>query len=169
MRILVLAIAIAFGVWLWKRNQTPGAAPVASPEPAPRSGGGIRSWINQYADYYGVPRSIAQSTAYVESRYNPAAKSSVGALGIFQLMPGTADDLGVDASDPEQNIAGGMSYLRSMYDRFGSWDLALAGYNAGPGAVRKYGGIPPYAETQNYVNQVLARADAGYDDYEEGV
>ena len=74
-----------------------------------------------------------------------------GARGLAQLMPGTAARLGVDASDPVQNLEGGARYLRMMYNTFGSWRLALAAYNAGPGAVAKYGGVPPYRETRNYV------------------
>ena len=73
----------------------------------------------------------------------------------MQLMPATAASLGVsNAYDPEQNIKGGVKYLKQMYDQFGSYDLALAAYNAGPGAVQKYGGIPPYSETQNYVKKI---------------
>ena len=75
-------------------------------------------------------------------------------MGLAQLMPDTARALGVDPTDPGQNLDGGARYLRRQYDTFGTWDLALAAYNAGPGAVEQYGGIPPYAETQNYVRVI---------------
>ena len=90
-----------------------------------------------------------------ESGWNPSAVSTKGATGLAQLMPATARRLGVDATDPRQNLDGGARYLRMMYDRFGSWRLALAAYNAGPLAVEKHDGIPPYAETTNYVRSIL--------------
>ena len=90
-----------------------------------------------------------------ESSFNPDAVSSKGASGLAQLMPGTAAELGVDPSDPIQNLRGGARYLRQQLDAFGDPVLALAAYNAGPGAVRKYGGVPPFAETQNYISRIL--------------
>jgi soluble lytic murein transglycosylase-like protein len=107
---------------------------------------------------YGVPSSIALAVARAESGYNQAAVSSAGAIGVMQLMPATAAGLGVNPWDEDQNIAGGTQLLAQLYSRYGSWDLALAAYNAGPGAVDRYGGIPPFAETQAFVPRVLAYA-----------
>ena len=82
------------------------------------------------------------------------ARSHKGAIGLAQLMPGTAAKLGVDPHNPRQNLEGGARYLRMMYDRYGNWRLALAAYNAGPAAVDKYDGVPPYRETRNYVRKI---------------
>ena len=92
----------------------------------------------------------------VESGYNPSAVSSAGAKGLAQLMPGTAQYLGVDINDPLQNLDGGARYLLAQMAEFGSLKLALAAYNAGPEAVRTYGGVPPYSETQNHILRVMA-------------
>lgn len=100
---------------------------------------------------YGIPEALFLRLVNQESRWNPSARSHKGAMGLAQLMPGTAKRLGVNPRDPVQNLEGGARYLRLMYDKFGDWRLALAAYNAGPGAVQKYGGIPPYRETRNYV------------------
>ena len=100
---------------------------------------------------HGVPEDLFLRLVQQESGWNHSARSHKGARGLAQLMPGTAAKLGVDASDPIQNLEGGARYLRMMYNTFGSWRLALAAYNAGPGAVAKYGGVPPYRETKNYV------------------
>lgn len=107
----------------------------------------------------GVPVSLFDSLVFQESRYNPRARSHAGAMGLAQLMPGTARYLRVDDPwDARQNLFGGARYLREQLDEFGSWHLALAAYNAGPGAVRKYGGIPPYHETISHVRAVLSKA-----------
>ncbi|WP_415184024.1 lytic transglycosylase domain-containing protein [Phaeovulum sp.] len=104
---------------------------------------------------HGVPEDLFLRLVQQESGWNANATSHKGAHGLAQLMPGTAARLGVDPRDPRQNLDGGARYLRQMYDRFGSWRLALAAYNAGPEAVAKHGGIPPYRETTNYVRVIL--------------
>ena len=104
---------------------------------------------------HGVPEDLFLRLVQQESGWNPGAVSHKGATGLAQLMPGTAQKLGVDIDDPSQNLEGGARYLRMMYDKFGSWRLALAAYNAGPGAVEQHDGIPPYAETENYVKAIL--------------
>ena len=114
--------------------------------------------ISQMANEEGVPASLLGALVWSESGFNPDAVSSAGARGLAQLMPATATALGVDIDDPTDNLRGGARYLRQMLDRFASTDLALAAYNAGPGAVTRAGGIPAYQETQNYVTRVMARA-----------
>lgn len=113
--------------------------------------------INSAAARTGVPGELLAAVAKQESGFNPHAVSPAGAQGLMQLMPGTARGLGVANSfDPAQAIDGGARLLRSLLDKFGSTELALAAYNAGPGAVSRYGGIPPYRETQNYVRNIMA-------------
>lgn len=104
---------------------------------------------------HGVPEDVFLRLVQQESGWNSGAVSIKGATGLAQLMPGTADRLGVDINDPGENLEGGARYLRMMYDRFGTWKLALAAYNAGPLAVEKHGGVPPYDETKNYVLAIL--------------
>jgi hypothetical protein len=112
------------------------------------------------SDTYGVPVQLLKAVAKAESNFNPASESSAGAQGIMQLMPATARSLGVtDAFDPEQNIMGGAKYLSQQLARYdGNTVLALAAYNAGPGNVAKYDGVPPFKETQNYITKVMAYA-----------
>ncbi len=113
--------------------------------------------IKQAADEAGVPPALVKAVAKAESGFDPRSTSPVGAQGLMQLMPGTASGLGVtDPYDPLQSLRGGAKYLRQQLDRFGGdYSKAIAAYNAGPGAVQKYGGIPPYAETQAYVPRVM--------------
>ncbi|MGD9580024.1 MAG: lytic transglycosylase domain-containing protein [Vampirovibrionia bacterium] len=118
--------------------------------------GDIENLITKHSQMNNLDPSLVKAVVQAESNFNPNAVSSVGAQGLMQLMPSTAKNLGVNNTfDPEQNIAGGTTYLKNMIDRFGSVPLALAAYNAGPGAVEKYGGVPPYKETQNYVNKIM--------------
>lgn len=114
--------------------------------------------INRYASEYGVDRALVKAVIHAESGYNPNAVSSKGATGLMQLMPGTAQGLKVaDSFNPSDNIRGGVRYLRFLLDTFkGDVSLALAAYNAGMTKVAKYGGIPPYEETRNYVSKVLS-------------
>jgi len=109
---------------------------------------------------YGVDASLLAAVAAQESGFNSRAVSPSGAQGLMQFMPATAKGLGVNAFDPSSAIDGAARYLSSLTQQFGSTPLALAAYNAGPGAVRQYGGIPPYSETQNYVQSVLSKAEA---------
>lgn len=110
------------------------------------------------AQKHNVPENLFLRLVQQESGWNPSAKSHKGALGLAQLMPETARLLRVDPMNPRQNLEGGARYLRKQYDEFRSWTLALAAYNAGPKAVKKYGGIPPYKETQNYVRRITGVA-----------
>jgi soluble lytic murein transglycosylase-like protein len=119
---------------------------------------GIQKAIDEAARKHQLPAKLISAVIKVESNFNPRAVSSEGASGLMQLMPATARQLGVKNSfDIKQNIDGGSRYLKQMMERFdGKLDLALAAYNAGPNAVTKHGGIPPYRETQNYVKKVMA-------------
>lgn len=142
-------------------------ASLSEARPLPRTATAVRTFLSNMADdirelikkvarALGMDPRILEAVARAESGGNQAAISPAGAVGIMQLMPGTARGLGVNPYDTEQNILGGGMYLKRQVDRFGSLPLALAAYNAGPGAVEKYGGIPPYKETINYVSNVMS-------------
>jgi soluble lytic murein transglycosylase-like protein len=130
------------------------------------SGGGSLAGV-PYADLFtraanrhGVDASLLAAVAKQESGFDSQAVSSAGAQGLMQFMPATAKGLGVNALDPASAIDGAARYLSSLTKQFGSTELALAAYNAGPGTVSRYGGIPPYSETQNYVRAVMTKAVA---------
>jgi soluble lytic murein transglycosylase-like protein len=106
---------------------------------------------------HGVPEDLFLRLVRTESNFRPTAKSTKGAIGLAQLMPQTARLLGVNPHDPKQNLEGGARYLSQQYRKFGDWRLALAAYNAGPGAVEQYKGVPPSRETQHYVKAILGR------------
>jgi soluble lytic murein transglycosylase-like protein len=137
----------------------PDAANPDAPAPVPPEQ--IDALVQQNADIWQVDPALIKSVIANESSFNANAQSPVGAQGLMQLMPETAASLGVkNPFDPAQNVAGGTRYLRSLLDRFkGDTRLAVAAYNAGPGAVEKYGDVPPYAETQSYVKNVLGSLD----------
>lgn len=137
------------GVSVAGSGRPAGSPPNLSPQ--------LRQAFEETADRYGLDVNLLLAVSWQESGFNPNALSHAGAMGLMQLMPGTAAGLGVDPTNPLENLDGGARYLRQQIDRFGSVELALAAYNAGPGAVLKHGGIPPFEETQNYVPRVMAR------------
>jgi soluble lytic murein transglycosylase-like protein len=115
----------------------------------------LLAWARTYAGGFGLDEDLVVSVIWVESRFCTTAVSPKGAIGLGQFMPGTAAELGIDPHDPRQNLWATAKYLREKYLEWEDWTLALAAYNAGSGAVRRFGGIPPYAETQHYVKEVL--------------
>jgi soluble lytic murein transglycosylase-like protein len=125
--------------------------------------GEFSALINQAAEKYNVNAGLVQAVVKAESNFNPFAVSSAGAQGLMQLMPATAAGLGVtDSLDPAQNIDGGVKFLSQLLQHYnGNVKLAVAAYNAGPGAVDRYNDVPPYQETQTYVDRVLGYYNAG--------
>ena len=146
------------------RSQISGAATQAQSVPfvpAAQSAPPIDQSIEQAALSTGLSPALLKAVATVESSLNPNAVSSAGAIGVMQLMPATAQSLHVDPYSTPQNLLGGAEYLKSLLDAFhGDLPLALAAYNAGPGAVQHFGGVPPYQQTQNYVQKVLSTYQA---------
>ncbi len=133
----------------------PPPAPIAAPPPD------TKTLINMAADAAGLPRALVHSVVRAESAYRVDAVSPKGAIGLMQLMPATAAAMKADPADPAQNVAAGAMYLRALLLKYEGSDhqvsQALAAYNAGPGAVDKYKGVPPYAETRAYVQRVISR------------
>ncbi|MFZ3583758.1 lytic transglycosylase domain-containing protein [Loktanella sp. DJP18] len=135
------------------RAVVPTAATV-TPGYTGRYNGPYLTLARSAARNHGIPEDLFLRLVQQESGWNAQARSHKGALGLAQLMPATARILGVDPRDPVQNLEGGARYLKQQYAKFGNWPHALAAYNAGPGAVERYRGIPPYAETRNYVRVI---------------
>jgi len=135
------------GSWVY-----PGSRDIGSQNPS-----AFDSLIEDSSRRYQLDPALVKAVVQAESNFNPSAVSAAGAQGLMQLMPGTAASLGVtDSLDPVQNVNGGARLLRDLLNRYDqNVSLALAAYNAGPGAVDKYGGVPPYAETQRYVPRIL--------------
>ena len=139
----------------YKKKKKAGLLDETLPQYTGNYRGEFLELAREIAREHGVPEDLFLRLVQQESGWNPGAVSVKGATGLAQLMPDTATMLGVDINDPAQNLDGGARYLRMMYDKFGTWELALAAYNAGPGAVEAHEGIPPYAETENYVKAIL--------------
>lgn len=136
------------------RAQVPAAS---APAYSGRYAGPYLAIARDAARRHGIPEDLFLRLVQQESGWNPGAVSHKGAIGLAQLMPGTARILGVDPSDPAQNLDGGARYLRQQFNTFRDWRLALAAYNAGPGAVEQHDGIPPYRETQSYVRAIMGQ------------
>lgn len=152
-----LAKQYSASVRLTPKGKATATAPTETTAPryAGRYKGEYLGIARAMASRHGIPEDLFLRLVQQESGWNPKAVSHKGATGLAQLMPGTAQKLGVDINDPHQNLEGGARYLKMMHQKFGSWRLALAAYNAGPGAVEKHNGIPPYPETVNYVKAIL--------------
>lgn len=140
------------------QNSSLNASPVQKFSGSSVSKDQIKNLVSNISSKYGVDEKLVNAVIKQESGFNVRAKSHAGAMGLMQLMPATARSLGVkDPYNPVQNIEGGVKYLSNMLKKYnGNIILALAAYNAGPGAVDKYSGVPPYKETQNYVKSILA-------------
>lgn len=142
---LVKTLLVAFCFALFATN---GVYASQSPQE------GAKRLIVQTAQKLGVDPYVALSIAKIESNFNASVKSSKGAIGLFQLTPSTAQKLGVNPYIVSENIEGGLKYYKMLYKKYGSMDLALAAYNAGPGNVAKYNGIPPFTSTKNFINNI---------------
>ncbi len=131
--------------------------------PLPAQAASVDNLIETYAAKHNLPTNLVKAVIQTESGGNPRAVSRVGAMGLMQLMPANVREAGIsDPFDPEQNIAAGTRQLADLMGQYhGDLDLALAGYNAGPGNVRRYGGVPPFAETQNYIRKIRAAMEKG--------
>lgn len=127
--------------------QSSGAAPISF-------GRELDALIQKQSEKHNISADLVRAVVQTESGGHANAVSPAGAVGLMQLMPDTARDLGVDPYNPEENLDGGIRFLKQMGKSFGSLENALAAYNAGPGAVRRFGGVPPYRETQNYVRRI---------------
>lgn len=142
---------------LSQMTQTAASSPWGyAPGPGPKiSNTQLAGMIDQVANQYGIPPGLFRAMIKQESNFNMNDVSPAGAIGYTQLLPGTARELGVNPRDPYQNLVGGAKYLARQYSKYKDWRLALAAYNAGPGNVDKYRGIPPFKETQNHVRKVM--------------
>ena len=149
------AVQYAASARLQPKSVTSRAMREASPAYRGAYAGPFLALARAAARRNGVPEDLFARLVERESRWNHRARSHKGALGLAQLMPETARRLGVDPLDPERCLDGGARYLAEQHRTFGSWRLALAAYNAGPGAVQRHGGVPPYRETQDYVRAIL--------------
>ncbi|HUF23096.1 MAG TPA: lytic transglycosylase domain-containing protein [Vicinamibacterales bacterium] len=155
-RALVARVAPDEVPWIDPRAAAPVVAPKAAP--ALEAPAQFEALITQAAETHAVDPNLVRAVIKVESAWKPKARSHKGAMGLMQLMPATAREYGVrNAYDPAENINAGVKHLRSLLNRF-DVRLALAAYNAGAGAVERYGGIPPYRETREYVKKVLSLA-----------
>ena len=131
--------------------------PPNPPQTSPADPEELAELADRVADEFQIDRNLFRALIRAESGWNPRAISPKGAMGLTQLMPATAQALGVrDPFQPLENLRGGARYLKGLLERFGNLELALAAYNAGPGAVLRYNGIPPYAETQAYIRRILS-------------